>query len=366
MRKQNMSSPSPVTDGKTRVRDDGHRHPQGLRLRRPRAVVARLQKEYGTFGLNWGYASSPLLVDDALYVQVLHGMKTDDPSYLLRIDAATRQDARGGWSGRPTPCASRRTRTPRPRWCDARRRNGDRGHRRRLRHRPRSRDRHASCGARAGSTPTASRSTGSSPRRWSSATLVVVPTRVKPMLAIRAGGRGDVTATHRVWSFDNGPDVPTPVTDGTHVYVVTDKGIAWCLDAKTGKVLYGPERLQPGHLQRVAGAGRRQGSTSPARRASPASTRRARLRAAGRERARRLHAQLAGDLGRPDLPAHGQRTCTRSARARRADARPSSSCTSYTSSVSCSRRYSRPPVTTGCGQLGRARRRGSVNEPFSR
>src|SRR5204862_3050678 len=35
---------------------------------------------------NWGYASSPLLHEDALYVEVLHGMRTSDPSYLLRID----------------------------------------------------------------------------------------------------------------------------------------------------------------------------------------------------------------------------------------------------------------------------------------
>ena len=48
-----------------------------------------IQKDYGRFGLNWGYASSPLLYEDALYVQVLHGMKTDDPSYLLRIDKKT-------------------------------------------------------------------------------------------------------------------------------------------------------------------------------------------------------------------------------------------------------------------------------------
>ena len=48
-----------------------------------------IQKDYGRFGLNWGYASSPLLRGDALYVQVLHGMKTDDPSYLLRIDKAS-------------------------------------------------------------------------------------------------------------------------------------------------------------------------------------------------------------------------------------------------------------------------------------
>ena len=48
-----------------------------------------IQKDYGRFGLNWGYASSPLLHEGALYVQVLHGMKTDDPSYVLRIDKAT-------------------------------------------------------------------------------------------------------------------------------------------------------------------------------------------------------------------------------------------------------------------------------------
>jgi outer membrane protein assembly factor BamB len=76
--------------------------------------------------------------------------------------------------------------------------------------------------------------------------LVYVPTRVKPMLAVRAGGRGDVTRTHRVWSFDDGPDVPTPVSDGDLLYVVNDKGIVWCLDAKTGAPRYGPQRLKPG------------------------------------------------------------------------------------------------------------------------
>src|SRR5688572_13859447 len=48
-----------------------------------------IQKEYGAFGLNHGYGSSPLLYEDSLYVQVLHGMKTDDPSYILRIDKKT-------------------------------------------------------------------------------------------------------------------------------------------------------------------------------------------------------------------------------------------------------------------------------------
>jgi hypothetical protein len=46
-----------------------------------------IQKDYGRFGLNWGYASSPLLHDDSLYVQVLHGMRTNDPSYTLSSPA---------------------------------------------------------------------------------------------------------------------------------------------------------------------------------------------------------------------------------------------------------------------------------------
>ena len=67
-----------------------------------------IQKEYGRFGLNYGYASSPLLYEDALYLQVLHGMHTDDPSYLLRIDKKTGRtvwrverptDARAGIAG---------------------------------------------------------------------------------------------------------------------------------------------------------------------------------------------------------------------------------------------------------------------------
>ena len=58
------------------------------------------------------------------------------------------------------------------------------------------------------------------------------------------GGRGDATS-HVLWAFNNGPDVPTPVTDGTYVYSVNDRGIVYCLDAKTGKEIYGRQRLQP-------------------------------------------------------------------------------------------------------------------------
>jgi len=44
----------------------------------------------------------------------------------------------------------------------------------------------------------------------------------------------------------NGPDVPTPVTDGKYFYIVNDRGLMWCLDAKTGAEIYGQQRIKPG------------------------------------------------------------------------------------------------------------------------
>src|SRR5580765_2403989 len=86
MRKQNMSSPSPVTDGKSVYVMTGTGILKAFDFAGKELWMRDVQKDYGRFGLNWGYASSPLLFEDSLYVQVLHGMRTDDPSYVMRID----------------------------------------------------------------------------------------------------------------------------------------------------------------------------------------------------------------------------------------------------------------------------------------
>ena len=87
--KQNMSSPSPVTDGKNVYVMTGIGVLKGFDFSGNELWMREIQKDYGRFGLNWGYASSPLLYEDSLYVEVLHGMKTHDPSYVLRIDKKT-------------------------------------------------------------------------------------------------------------------------------------------------------------------------------------------------------------------------------------------------------------------------------------
>lgn len=87
--KQNMSSPSPVTDGRTVWVLTGVGILKAFDFKGTELWSRDIQKDYGAFGLNWGYAASPLLDQGMLYVPVLHGMKTDDPSYLLIIDGKT-------------------------------------------------------------------------------------------------------------------------------------------------------------------------------------------------------------------------------------------------------------------------------------
>ena len=44
----------------------------------------------------------------------------------------------------------------------------------------------------------------------------------------------------------NGPDVPTPVTDGTYLYVVNDRGIMCCLDLQDRQRRLQPAAAAPG------------------------------------------------------------------------------------------------------------------------
>jgi hypothetical protein len=61
-------------------------------------------------------------------------------------------------------------------------------------------------------------------------------------LAVRAGGTGDVTGTHRIWLQNIGSNVPSPVLYDDHLYCVSDQGIAFCIKADSGAVVY-RERL---------------------------------------------------------------------------------------------------------------------------
>ena len=243
-RKQNMSSPSPVTDGTTVWVMTGTGFLKAFDFKGTELWMRDIQKDYGRFGLNWGYANSPLLHDGDLFVPVLHGMKTDDPSYLLRIDGKT---GKTEWRvERPTKAIRE---SPDAYITPALARVG-KGFEIILNggdvvtgHDPATgKELWRADGLNPDNNP--AYRIVASPVTHND--IVVAPTRERPMLILKAGGRGDVTTSHKLWEFQNGPDVPTPVTDGTYLYVVNDRGIAYCLELASGKTIYGPERLTPG------------------------------------------------------------------------------------------------------------------------
>jgi len=57
-------------------------------------------------------------------------------------------------------------------------------------------------------------------------------------IAVRPGGKGDVTKTHKLWEVNVGANVTSPVYYDGHLYWASDRGIAFCLNAKDGEVVY--------------------------------------------------------------------------------------------------------------------------------
>ncbi|MEE2965211.1 MAG: PQQ-binding-like beta-propeller repeat protein [Acidobacteriota bacterium] len=243
-RKQNMSSPSPVTDGEHVWVMTGTGWLRAFDFDGNERWSRNISDDYWSFGLNWGFASSPLLHEDALYVQVLHGMRTDDPSYVLRIDKMTGETV---WMvERPT---------------DAQRESPDSYTTPALLQYDGTTEIVLTGGdVVTGHDPETGaelwRSNGLNPRNNGAYRLIasplivgeviIAPTRVRPMLALQAGGRGDITDSHRIWSFDDGPDVPTPVSDGELLYVVQDNGVVHALDMASGETVYTDQRIEPG------------------------------------------------------------------------------------------------------------------------
>jgi outer membrane protein assembly factor BamB len=61
----------------------------------------------------------------------------------------------------------------------------------------------------------------------------------KIAMAVKPGGSGDVGTSQIAWTYAKGTAyVPSPILYGDYVYLVTDKGLLTCLDARTGEVKY--------------------------------------------------------------------------------------------------------------------------------
>jgi outer membrane protein assembly factor BamB len=69
--------------------------------------------------------------------------------------------------------------------------------------------------------------------------VYVIGGRTSRAIAIKAGGRGDVTSSHRLWEAKAGANVVSPVIHEGHMYWVSDRNkVAYCLRLKDGEVIY--------------------------------------------------------------------------------------------------------------------------------
>ena len=94
--------------------------------------------------------------------------------------------------------------------------------------------------------------------RMAATALIGDATQIERLADVRIG---DLTGTDAIrWSYDRDTSyVPSPVLTNDRLYILKrNSGVLTCLDAKTGQVVYGPERL-PGvsnvYASPVAAAG---------------------------------------------------------------------------------------------------------------
>jgi outer membrane protein assembly factor BamB len=245
-RKQNDATPSPVTDGRYVWVVTGTGIVMALDMDGKTIWKKDLQQDYGPFGLNWGYASSPLLFEGALIIEVLHGYNTDDPSYIISLDSLT---GKVNWKQtRPT---------------DAQRESPDAYTTPViLRHKDQTQIVISGADYVTGHDPQTGkeiwRAAGLNPLNRPNyrivgtpiinGDIIYAPTRKKPLLALKAGGTGDISESHLLWKYEGSgaPDVPSPISDGIYFYMVEDRGLVTCLDAETGEVIYEVEATREG------------------------------------------------------------------------------------------------------------------------
>jgi outer membrane protein assembly factor BamB len=226
--KSNMASPSPASDGQMVYAWFGTGQLVALDMNGKLVWERNLAKEIAPFEINWGHSSSPTLYQDTLILLCDH----EPASYLLAVDKRTGKD----------------------RW------KADRGK-----------------GRQSYSTPFVVEAAGgaelivNSSQRvdaydpktgtflWhvggSNQFPIPVPAfhngilymsrgyRSGPYMAVRPGGRGDVSATHVLWEVPTGaPYISSLVYDAGILYMASDVGAVSAIDAETGKRIW-QERL---------------------------------------------------------------------------------------------------------------------------
>ena len=222
--KHNLSSASPVTDGERVYAWFGTGQIVALDASGKRVWSKNLAKEYGAFDIQWGHASSPALYQDSLILLCYH----PGTSYLLALDKRTgavkwKVDKPSGIESYSTPIV-----VPGPSGPEL--------------------IVNSSVGVESFDP-----NTGKSLWTYPEVNRFPIPVsmvdngmlflsrgyRSSPYMAIRLGGRGDITNTHVAWRVPTGgPYVSSLVHYQGVIYMSTDNGILSAVDASNGQRLW--------------------------------------------------------------------------------------------------------------------------------
>lgn len=241
----NTASPSPSSDGKHVWACDGNGNIACFSLAGEAVWHKNLQDDYGDYDIQFGMASTPILHEGHLYLQLIHGSMRDDASseaWVVSLDAATGKEV---WKhSRKTPATreNKHSYASPTIYFD-----GD-----------------DSVLLIHGADYITAHSLHDGSEIWRCGNLnsldnynpylrfvaspacgpgiIVVPSAKNgPVLGLKPGFQGDITENRDAyhWRLDsNTPDVPTPVIHDGLVYLCRENGVLICVDATTGEMLY--------------------------------------------------------------------------------------------------------------------------------
>jgi outer membrane protein assembly factor BamB len=218
--KHNLASASPVTDGRRVYAWFGTGQIVSLDMTGKLVWSRHLGLEYSPFNINWGHSSSPAIFNDSLILICYH----DTDSYLLNLDAASGQtkwrvDRGGTFNSYSTPLI-----VPSAGGHEiiVNSSDGVSGH-----------------NVASGELLWHIQETNRFPIPMAVFHDGMIYTsrgyRSGPYMAIRPGGKGDVSKTHVTWRVDTGaPYVSSLVHYNGLLYMAGDVGVLSAIDAKTG------------------------------------------------------------------------------------------------------------------------------------
>jgi outer membrane protein assembly factor BamB len=219
--KHNLASPSPVTDGQMVYAWFGTGQIVALDLTGKPVWQRHLGREISPFAVIWGHSSSPTLFGDLLILLCDH----EPASYLLAVDKRTgqerwRADRGKGRLSYSTPLVVNTPTGPELIVNSSERVDA---------YDPRT-------GALLWYTGGTNRFPIPMPVFHDGVIFMSRGYRSGPYMAIRPGGRGDITRSHLVWESATGaPYISSLVYDAGLLYMATDVGAVTVVDAKTGQ-----------------------------------------------------------------------------------------------------------------------------------